>query len=48
MQDVVRLKLHENHSERQTAKALGVAPVRVHRCLHEAYGHLQQLLEAYE
>jgi RNA polymerase sigma factor (sigma-70 family) len=45
MRQVVRLKLHEEHSERQTASVLGVSVSRVHRRLQEAYALLRPMLE---
>lgn len=45
MREVVRLKLHEEYSERETARTLGVPVSRVHRCLQDAYGHLRPMLE---
>lgn len=45
LKEVVRLKLHEEYSERETARALGVSVSRVHRGLQVAYGHLRRMLE---
>ena len=45
VRQVVRLKLHEEHSERQTASVLGVSVSRVHRRLQEAYALLRPMLE---
>ena len=45
MREVVRLKLHKESSERETAKALKVSVSRVHRTLQDAYGYLRLMLE---
>lgn len=45
MREVVRLKLHEESSERETAKALKVSVSRVHRTLQDAYRYLRPMLE---
>ena len=45
MREVVRLKLHDEYSERETAKALKVSVSRVHRTLQDAYGYLRPMLE---
>lgn len=45
VREVVRLKLHEEFSERETARALGVPVSRVHRRLRDAYALLQSMLE---
>jgi RNA polymerase sigma factor (sigma-70 family) len=45
LRQVVRLKLHEECSERETARVLGVSVSRVHRRLQEAYALLRPMLE---
>ena len=45
LQQVARLKLQEECSERETARALGVSVSRVHRGLRKAYGYLRPMLE---
>ena len=45
MREVVRLKLHKESSERETAKALKVSVSRVHRTLQDAYGYLRLMLQ---
>jgi len=45
MKEVVWLKLHEEYSEREMARALGVPVSRVHRRLREAYALLRSILE---
>ena len=42
---VIRLKLHESMSERDTARKLGTNTSLVHRRLHEAYALLRPMLE---
>lgn len=44
LQTLVRLKLHDGYSERQTAKALGVPVSRVHRRLQHAYALLRSMI----
>jgi DNA-directed RNA polymerase specialized sigma24 family protein len=45
LRQVVWLKLHEECSERETARVLGVSVSRVHRRLQEAYALLRPMLE---
>lgn len=45
LQTLVRLKLHGGHSERQTAKVLGVPVSRVHRRLQHAYALLRSMID---